>query len=103
MDEATGEPILSGIVTEGAKPAIEIYDVTTQCVQAATNYPYYKGVVPTVVFISVALRYLLLTKTRLGRKMQAVADNPDLAARSGINVERVQLTSAFLSSGISGI
>ena len=103
IDEATGEPILSRIVTEGSKPAIEIYDVTTQCVQAATNYPYYKGVVPTVVFISVTLLYLLLTKTRLGRKMRAVADNPDLAASSGINVERVQLTSAFLSAGISGI
>jgi len=37
IDEATGEPILSRIVTEGSKPAIEIYDVTTQCVQAATN------------------------------------------------------------------
>jgi len=103
VDEATGEPILSRIVTEGSKPAIEIYDVTTQCVQAATNYPYYKGVVPAVVFITVTLLYLLLTKTRLGRRMRAVADNPDLAASSGINVERVQLTSAFLSAGISGI
>jgi len=103
VDEVTGEPILSRIVTEGSKPAIEVYDVTTQCVQAATNYPYYKGVVPMVVFISVTLLYLLLTKTRLGRRMRAVADNPDLAASSGINVERVQLTSAFLSAGISGI
>ena len=103
VDEATGEPILSRIITEGSKPAIEIYDVTTQCVQAATNYPYYKGVVPAVVFITVTLLYLLLTKTRLGRRMRAVADNPDLAASSGINVERVQLTSAFLSAGISGI
>ncbi len=103
VDEVTGEPILSRIVTEGSKPAIEIYDVTTQCVEAATNYPYYKGVVPAVVFITVTLLYLLLTKTRLGRRMRAVADNPDLAASSGINVERVQLTSAFLSAGISGI
>ena len=103
VDDVTGEPILSRIVTDGSKPAIEIYDVTTQCVQAATNYPYYKGVVPVVVFISVTLLYLLLTKSRLGRRMRAVADNPDLAASSGINVERVQLTSAFLSAGISGI
>ena len=103
IDEVTGEPILSRIVTEGSKPVIEIYDVTTQCVQAATNYPYYKGVVPVVVFITVSLLYLLLTKTRLGRRMRAVADNPDLAASSGINVEKVQLTSAFLSAGISGI
>ncbi|HIA97676.1 MAG TPA: hypothetical protein EYO15_00625, partial [Marine Group III euryarchaeote] len=31
-----------------------------------------------------------------------VADNPDLAASSGINVERVHMTSAFLAAGISG-
>ena len=35
--------------------------------------------------------------------MRAVADNPELAASSGINVEQIQLTSAFLSAGISGI
>jgi len=40
--------------------------------------------------------------TRLGRQMRAVADNPDLAASSGINVERVHMTSAFLAAGISG-
>ena len=46
---------------------------------------------------------LLLNKTRLGRRMRAVADNPELAASSGINVERVHMTSAFLSAGLSGI
>ena len=46
---------------------------------------------------------LLLNKTRLGRRMRAVADNPELAASSGINVERVHLSSAFLSAGISGM
>jgi len=103
IDEVTGEPILSRVVNDVSKPVVEIYDVTTACIEAATNYPYYKGVVPIVVFASVALLYLLLTKTRLGGRMRAVADNPDLAASSGINVERVQLTSAFLSAGISGM
>ena len=46
---------------------------------------------------------LLLNKTRLGRRMRAVADNPGLLASSGINVERVHLSSAFLSAGISGM
>ena len=45
---------------------------------------------------------LLLNKTRLGMRMRAVADNPELAASSGINVERVQQTSAFLSAGVTG-
>jgi len=66
------------------------------------NYAYSNAFLPIVVFSIVFLLYLLLTQTRLGHRMRAVADNPELAASSGINVERVQLTSAFLSAGISG-
>ncbi len=104
VDETTGEPILSRIVTEASKPAYELYDTTADCVtQATTNYAYYKGAVPFVIFSSVLLLMLLLNKTRLGRRMRAVADNPELAASSGINVEGVHLSSAFLSAGISGM
>ena len=104
VDETTGEPILSRIVAEASKPAYELYDTTADCVtQATTNYAYYKGAVPFVIFSSVLLLMLLLNKTRLGRRMRAVADNPELAASSGINVERVHLSSAFLSAGISGM
>ena len=45
----------------------------------------------------------LLHRTRLGRQMRAVADNPDLAASSGINVGMVHRTTAFLSGGIAGL
>jgi len=104
FDEATGDPILSRIVSEGSKPSLELYDTTTDCItHATTNYAYYKGAVPFVVFSAVLLLLLLLNKTRLGRRMRAVADNPELAASSGINVERVHLTSAFLSAGLSGL
>ena len=104
IDETTGEPILSRMVSEGTKPSYEVYNIATDCVsEVTTNYPYYKGIVPAVVFISIALLLLLINKTRLGRKMRAVADNPDLAASSGINVERIQITSAFLSAGITGL
>ena len=34
--------------------------------------------------------------------MRAVADNPHLAASSGINVERIYATTAFLAAGVSG-
>ena len=103
IDES-GEPILSRIVNEASKPAYELYDTTADCVtQATTNYAYYKGAVPFVIFSAVLLLMLLLNKTRLGRRMRAVADNPELAASSGINVERVHLSSAFLSAGISGM
>ena len=104
IDEVTGEPILSRIVSEDSRPFFELYDTNIDCItQATTNYAYYKGIVPVVIFSSVAILLLLLTKTRLGRKMRAVADNPELAASSGINVEQIQLTSAFLSAGISGL
>tara|TARA_B100000686_G_scaffold339347_1_gene413278 strand:+ start:773 stop:4921 length:4149 start_codon:yes stop_codon:yes gene_type:complete len=124
FDETTGEPVLERIVTEGwsydnpvsggSKPAIEFYDVDNlardpltnelmPCVVEATNhYVFFKGAVSATIFASAIMLYLLLTKTRLGMRMRAVADNPDLAASSGINVERVQMTSAFLSAGISG-
>lgn len=55
------------------------------------------------VFGAVVILLLLLHRTRLGRQMRAVADNPDLAASSGIHVERVHGTSAFLSAGIAGL
>ena len=103
IDES-GEPIFTRIVNEASKPAYELYDTTADCVtQATTNYAYYKGAVPFVIFSSVLLLMLLLNKTRLGRRMRAVADNPELAASSGINVERVHMSSAFLSAGISGM
>ena len=104
IDETTGEPVLTRIVSDTSKPAIELYDTTADCItQATTNYAYYKGAVPVVMFSAVLLLMLLLNKTRLGRRMRAVADNPELAASSGINVERVHMTSAFLSAGISGM
>ena len=102
VDES-GEPILSRIVSESSKPKIEVYDLATDCTTALTNnFPTYKGALPMTVFISVAMLVILLSKSRLGMRMRAVADNPELAASSGINVESIQLVSAFLSAGVTG-
>ncbi|HJM55372.1 MAG TPA: ABC transporter permease [Poseidonia sp.] len=96
--------VSSQIVSEGSKPLADVYSVGPDCVTELTsNYAYYNAAMPFVIFASVGLLMLLLTKTRLGRRMRAVADNPELAASCGINVERVHMTSAFLSAGISGI
>ena len=85
-------------------PLFDLYNAANDCVtEATTGYAYYKGAMPLVIFSSVLLLLILLRKTRLGRRMRAVADNPDLAASSGINVESIQMTSAFLSAGISGM
>ena len=35
--------------------------------------------------------------------MRAVADNPELAASSGINVEKIHGYSAFLTAGLVGV
>ena len=99
-----GDGVLEAQVSETSKPLFDLYNAANDCVtEATTGYAYYKGAIPVLVFTSVILLMILLRKTRLGRRMRAVADNPDLAASSGINVERIQLTSAFLSAGISGM
>ena len=67
------------------------------------SYAFNNAIMPIVTFGTVILLLVLLTRTRLGRRMRAVADNPELAASCGINVERVQMMSAFLSAGITGV
>ncbi|EOM78534.1 branched-chain amino acid ABC transporter permease [Rhodococcus rhodnii] len=57
-------------------------------------------VISTVVLIGVAL---LLQKTRIGKAMRAVADNRDLAASSGIDVERVILFVWGLGGGLAAL
>ncbi len=82
---------------------------------------YYQGRPrPAVEFLGVAVRpdqffilglalllvfliYLLLEKTKLGKAMRAMADNPDLARVSGIPTERVVLWTWFLAGGLAGV
>jgi branched-chain amino acid transport system permease protein len=47
--------------------------------------------------------YWFMLKTRMGRNMRAVADNPELASIVGINHVRVSEYSFFLGSVIAGI
>lgn len=67
------------------------------------GFAYTKSLLVVGVFAAVLLLLFVLHKTRLGRQMRAVADNPDLAATTGIHVEKIHGTSAFLSAGISGL
>ena len=78
-------------------PLMELADKVTPYAFTYTKIALIVG-----VFGSVVLLLLLLHRTRLGRQMRAVGDNPDLAASSGIHVERVHVTSAFLSAGLAG-
>ena len=46
---------------------------------------------------------LLLTKTRLGKAMRAVADNRDLAESSGIDVQKIVLVVWVLGGGLAAL
>ena len=70
---------------------------------APYGFAYTKSALIVGVFAATLLLLFLLHRTRLGRQMRAVADNPDLSATTGIHVEKVHGTSAFLSAGISGL
>jgi ABC-type branched-subunit amino acid transport system permease subunit len=67
------------------------------------GFAYSKIILVVGIFSALLLLLILLHRTRFGRQMRAVADNADLAASSGINVERVYGSTAFISAGISGI
>lgn len=67
------------------------------------GFPYSKVALVVGIFASLLMLLILLHRTRLGRQMRAVADNPDLAASSGINVGMVHRTTAFLSGGVAGL
>ncbi|MGW5270525.1 branched-chain amino acid ABC transporter permease [Rhodococcus sp. NPDC003994] len=57
-------------------------------------------VISVVVLVLVAL---MLQKTRIGKAMRAVADNRDLAASSGINVERVVTFVWCMGGGLAAL
>jgi branched-chain amino acid transport system permease protein len=56
-----------------------------------------------VVFTAVAVvaLHLFLTRSRLGKAMRAMSDNPDLARMSGINVELVTWTTWVIAGALA--
>ena len=56
----------------------------------------------SIIFIGIAL-LIFLRWAKIGKAMRAVADNPDLASSSGINVERIYLITWFIVGGTAGI
>ena len=67
------------------------------------GFSYSKIALVVGMLLAVFTLIFIMHKTILGKKMRAVADNPDLASTSGINVEKIHTTSSFLSAGISGL
>jgi branched-subunit amino acid ABC-type transport system permease component len=56
-----------------------------------------------VALVVAPLTALFLAKTRLGKSMRAVADNRDLAAVAGIDVERMGVYVWILAGGLAGL
>ena len=59
-------------------------------------------ILAAAIIIMIALD-LLMRRTRLGKAMRAVANNPPVAALMGINVSAVMIGAFALSSGLAGI
>lgn len=67
---------------------------------AITNVNLACIVISIIVLVGVAL---MLQRTRIGKAMRAVADNRDLAASSGINVERVVTFVWCMGGGLAAL
>jgi branched-chain amino acid transport system permease protein len=65
-----------------------------------TNRALASIVISLVVLVVVAL---MLQRTRIGKAMRAVADNRDLAASSGINVNQVILVVWMMGGGLAAL
>lgn len=64
----------------------------------------FQGIFPISLFlvlgIVIALRWML-TKTKFGIAMKASAEDPELSAVLGINIEKVQVASWFITGGMA--
>ncbi|WP_231502593.1 branched-chain amino acid ABC transporter permease [Blastococcus sp. URHD0036] len=67
---------------------------------ALTDRDLYSIIISLVVLLAVAL---MLQRTRIGKAMRAVADNRDLAASSGINVDRVILVVWVMGGALAAL
>lgn len=56
-----------------------------------------------IAIIAMAILFLFLTFTRMGKAMRAVADNPMLASIKGINADTVGRLVSFVGMGLAGL
>ena len=62
-----------------------------------------QSVAIAVALVVAPLTALFLARTRLGKSMRAVADNRDLAAVAGIDVERMAMYVWVMAGGLAGL
>jgi branched-subunit amino acid ABC-type transport system permease component len=59
------------------------------------------GIIVLAIVVMLAV-HLMLTRTKLGKAMRAVSDNPDLALGSGIEIDRISTITWFVSGCLAG-
>jgi branched-chain amino acid transport system permease protein len=75
-------------------------------IRPTTDLPFGIRVVTDQIFIFIAafvlagLVYLLLYRTKLGKAMRAISDNPDLAKVSGIDTDRITNWTWIIAGGL---
>ena len=62
-----------------------------------------KLLVITVALVSMVLLYLFVEKTKTGRAMRAVAEDKEIAALMGINVDRTIVTTFAVGGAMAGV
>lgn len=65
--------------------------------------PYNRLFIMALALGSVAAVWAYLNHTAQGRRMQAVTQNRDLAATSGVDTGRVDMRTFFIGSGLAGV
>jgi branched-chain amino acid transport system permease protein len=98
--------IVRSLVYLGWGPDQRFY---TPGLQYAHQFPFGIALKPDQMFIgataivSVALVYLLLYRTKLGKAMRATADNMELAKVAGIDTERVVIATWAIGGSLAGL
>jgi branched-chain amino acid transport system permease protein/neutral amino acid transport system permease protein len=78
-------------------------------IRPTTDLPFGIRILTDQVFIFCAalvlsaLTHVILFRTRLGKAMRAMADNPELALVSGINTDRIIIWTWVIGGGLVGI
>ncbi|SDG96620.1 urea ABC transporter permease subunit UrtB [Nonomuraea jiangxiensis] len=65
--------------------------------------PYNRLFIMGLAVAGVVAVWVYLTRTKLGRRTQAVVQNRQLAATSGIDTGRVDMLTFFIGSGLAGV
>ena len=91
-------------VVWGTAPRFFRTSLTTQILELGTLGISYQRIAIIVVSFSImGLMYWFIEKTDLGRKMRAVAEDPEIAGAMGINADHVFRIAFFIASGLAAI